>query len=69
MFGIGISIGLVIGFIGGMWVEKYWKEAKEDEEAAKELGVIIPPVDILKEPCDLPDKTEKEADKPEKGFG
>jgi len=56
VFGIGISIGLVIGFIGGMWMEKYGKEAKEDDEAAKEPGVIIAPVDILKEPPDLPDR-------------
>lgn len=65
MFGIGISIGLVIGFIGGMWFTKYGNEAKEDDKAAEGLGVIIPPVDILKEPCDLPDKPEKEEDKPE----
>lgn len=58
---------MVIGFIGGMWFTKYGNEAREDDMAAKEPGAVISPADLLKEPCDLPDKTEKEADKPENG--
>lgn len=43
MFGLGLLLGMVIGYVGGVKLARVKQEKKEeDEELKKEPGVVIP---------------------------
>lgn len=57
MFGVGLLLGMVIGYVAGVKLAKVKKEQKEeDEELKKEPGVIIPTPEEAK--ADKPENPE-----------